>query len=48
MAAGPSPSQSNAADDDLDKPPKNMMPIYALVGLVVIGAIIAAIVFATQ
>jgi hypothetical protein len=47
-AAASSTAQRSAADDGLDKPPKNMLPIYALVGVIVIGAIIAAIVFATQ
>jgi hypothetical protein len=36
------------ADDGLDKPPKNMLPIYALVGVVVIAAIVVAIVLATR
>jgi hypothetical protein len=33
---------SACADDGLDKPPKNMLPIYALIAVVVIaGAIVA-------
>jgi hypothetical protein len=38
----------NDVDDGLDKPPKNMLPIYALVGVVVIAAIVVAIVLATR
>ena len=35
-------------DDDLDRPPRNLLPIYALIALVVVGAIIVAIVLATR
>jgi DNA polymerase-3 subunit gamma/tau len=35
-------------DDALDKPPKNMLPIYALIGVVLIAGLFAAIFFATR
>ena len=34
--------------ENLDKPPRNMLPIYAAIGLVVIAAIVIAIVLFTQ
>jgi hypothetical protein len=36
------------SDDGLDTPPKNRMPIYALIGVVVIAAAIVAVVLMTQ
>jgi hypothetical protein len=38
----------DAGDSMLDRPPRNMLPIYALIGVVVIAAIIVAIVLATR
>jgi len=35
------------ADSDLDKPPRNMLPIYAVIGVLVIAAAVVAIVLAT-
>ena len=40
--------KTRKTDDDLDKPPRNMLPIYALIGVVVIAAIIVGLVLATQ
>ena len=37
-------TRPNAGDSSLDKPPKNMLPIYALIGVVVVAAVIVLIV----
>jgi hypothetical protein len=48
-AAAPSTTlQTRASGDGLDKPPKNMLPIYALIGVIVIAAAIVAVVLLTQ
>lgn len=38
----------DAGDSALDRPPRNMLPIYALIGVVVVAAIVVAIVLAMQ
>ncbi|HEY5950498.1 MAG TPA: hypothetical protein VIV40_33635, partial [Kofleriaceae bacterium] len=40
--------RTRGTEDGLDKPPKNMLPIYALIGLVVIAAAVVAIILATR
>jgi hypothetical protein len=40
--------QPAGADDGLDKPPKNMMPIYAVIVVVLLVGAALAIYFATQ
>jgi hypothetical protein len=40
-------TRPRADDSALDKPPRNMLPIYVLIGLVAVAAIVVVIVLVT-
>jgi hypothetical protein len=48
-AAAPSTTlQTRSSTENLDKPPKNMLPIYALIAVIVVAGAIVAVVLLTQ
>jgi hypothetical protein len=39
-------TRPNADDSALDRPPRNMLPVYALLGIAVIAVIVVVLAFA--